>query len=130
AERLQYGREPLRHRTVTDETDGLATDLAHALDEAGINRPTAPGACLRVDRYDAPQACEQQRERHLDDRLGVGAGHVADGDTAGLCRLDIDGVYADPDLLNQTKPRSDVHGGRSHRSEDVEEHFRIAQLAP
>jgi len=99
----ENGREHLRNRAESHQAHGLSGQLAVRILQAGIELPAAALPGCTVKEGQPPETRQHQQQRHFGYGAGIGSGHVADPDLARLRGVQVDGVYADANLLNQTE---------------------------
>ncbi|CAA6606073.1 hypothetical protein MTBLM1_70289 [Rhodospirillaceae bacterium LM-1] len=73
------------------------------------------------------QTRQHQSQGHFRNRRRVDARHVGNRDAALAGRLDIDGVKAGPDFLNQAQLRRIGQGLSRYRLQHMPQHFRFRQ---
>jgi hypothetical protein len=110
-----------------DEAHRAAGDLAERCFAAGREPPPGRASRRTVELGEPPQSGQHQGDRHLGDRRRVRARHVAHRDAAPGSLLEIDGVHAHSDLLDEPEPRRPCHYVGGHGIEHVEEHVGLGE---
>ena len=87
-----------------------------------------PRSRLPVELAQPPKRGKHQQQRQLGNGARVRPRHVAHGDAAGARRLEVDGVDAHAELLNQAQTRRLLDRGRRHALEDMKQNIGVVNF--
>ncbi len=123
----EYRREQRRHGPVADQTDGPAGNLADVVEQRRIQPPAFAGAGRRVEAARAAKRRQHEHQRRLGHRPAVRSRHVAHRDPTPAGMLEVDGVDADADFLNQSQSRRRLHDPCIDGPQRVQQHLGVGE---